>query len=138
MRGIVGVAGECAAIGWRQQFFSVQNLQHAVGTNAPCRVDTVPDNVDAAHELAGGIGMLMRGARTVKRGGHRSGSTRLSTRQPVSADVNRGGSRIAPINDDHGLPFASNRTCALAAGKIGDTGLALPPALMRGTKAPYG
>src|SRR5437870_9534038 len=80
--------------------------------------------------------MLMRGDRTVKRGGHRSGSARLSTRQPVSADVNRGGSRIAPIKDDHGLALAPKRTCALAAGKIGDTGLALPPALMRGTKAP--
>src|SRR5438309_7526371 len=85
--------------------------------------------------------MLMRGDRTVKRGGHGPGSTRLSTRQSVRADVMRRSIGIRPIHDDHGLALAPERQArrgVFAAGHIRDTGLAFPPVLMRGAKVPYG
>src|SRR6266704_5987729 len=74
--------------------------------------------------------MLVRGDRAMKRGGHWSSSARLSARQPVSAEVNRRRSRIFPIDDEHGLPLFPF-VGGSAARHIGDTGIALPPELVR-------
>src|SRR5207248_6738518 len=112
-----------------------------VRPHAPCRVDAVPDDVDAAHERAGGIGMVMRRDCAVKGSGNGSRTARLSADEAESTDVDRRCGRIAPVDDDHGLALAPERLVprrVLAAWHVRDTRRAFPPDLMSGAKIPYG